>query len=305
MTNHWIDIKNANCVLIMGSNCAEHHPVSFKWVMAAKDNGATLIHVDPKFSRTSARCDFHVPLRSGSDVAFLGGMINYIIENKLYLEEYVHLYTNADFVVGKDYYFKDGVFSGLDPEKRRYDASTWAFEKDASGAIVTDPEWKNPRCVFNRLKEHYSRYTLDNVSSVTGVSKENILRVYKAFTATGKPDKAGTIMYALGWTQHTNGVQIIRCSTLVQLLLGNIGVAGGGINALRGEPNVQGSLNSISRPTRPRPSSRRASTGRAIRQSTWSACSRPGSAKPPPKTTSSATSGCPSSNPLATTPTIL
>ena len=241
MTNHWIDIKNANCVLIMGSNCAEHHPVSFKWVMAAKDNGATLIHVDPKFSRTSARCDFHVPLRSGSDVAFLGGMINYIIENKLYLEEYVHLYTNADFVVGKDYYFKDGVFSGLDPEKRRYDASTWAFEKDASGAIVTDPEWKNPRCVFNLLKEHYSRYTLDNVSSVTGVSKENILRVYKAFTATGKPDKAGTIMYALGWTQHTNGVQIIRCSTLVQLLLGNIGVAGGGINALRGEPNVQGS----------------------------------------------------------------
>ena len=241
MTNHWIDIKNANCVLIMGSNCAEHHPVSFKWVMAAKDNGATLIHVDPKFSRTSARCDFHVPLRSGSDVAFLGGMINYIIENKLYLEEYVHLYTNADFVVGKDYYFKDGVFSGLDPEKRRYDASTWAFEKDASGAIVTDPEWKNTRCVFNLLKEHYSRYTLDNVSSVTGVSKENILRVYKAFTATGKPDKAGTIMYALGWTQHTNGVQIIRCSTLVQLLLGNIGVAGGGINALRGEPNVQGS----------------------------------------------------------------
>ena len=225
----------------MGSNCAEHHPVSFKWVMAAKDNGATIIHVDPKFSRTSARCDFHVPLRSGSDVAFLGGMINYIITNKLYLEEYVHAYTNADFVVGKDYYFKDGVFSGLDPEKRRYDPSSWTFEKDANGAIVTDPEWKNPRCVFNLLKEHFSRYTLDKVSAVTGVSEENILRVYKAFTATGRPDRAGTIMYALGWTQHTNGVQIIRASTLVQLLLGNIGVAGGGINALRGEPNVQGS----------------------------------------------------------------
>lgn len=241
MTNHWIDIKNANCVLIIGSNCAEHHPVSFKWVMRAKENGAQLIHVDPKFSRTSARCDYHVPLRSGTDIAFLGGMVNYILENKLYFEDYVRNYTNAGFVVGKDYFFKDGLFSGYDPKTRRYDKKTWDFERDEKGAPVIDPTWSNPRCVINLMKEHYSRYTLKNVSDITGVSEENLLRVYKAFTATGRPDRAGTIMYALGWTQHTVGVQIIRCSTLVQLLLGNIGVAGGGINALRGEPNVQGS----------------------------------------------------------------
>ncbi len=241
MTNHWIDIKNADCILIMGSNAAEHHPVSFKWVMAAKEKGATLIHVDPKFSRTSARCDFHVPLRSGSDIAFLGGMIRYIIENKLYFEEYVHLYTNADFIVGKDYYFKDGVFSGYNPETRTYDKTRWGFERDETGRIVTDPEWKHPRCVFNLMKEHFLRYDLETVSSVTGVSTENLLRVYKAFCATSARDKAGTIMYALGWTQHTNGVQIIRCASMIQQLLGNIGVAGGGINALRGEPNVQGS----------------------------------------------------------------
>ncbi len=241
MTNHWIDIKNANVVLILGSNCAEHHPVSFKWVMAAKDNGATLIHVDPKFSRTSARCDFHVPLRSGTDIAFLGGMINYIFEKKLYQEEYVREYTNAAFVVGKKFDFKDGVFSGLDPKTRRYDRTAWDFERDENGAPVMDPTWKNPRCVINVMKKHYSRYTLKNVSDVTGVSEENLLRVYDAFCSTGKPDRSGTIMYALGFTQHTIGVQIIRCSSLVQLLLGNIGVAGGGINALRGEPNVQGS----------------------------------------------------------------
>ena len=124
MTNHWIDIKNSNCVLIMGSNAAEHHPISMKWILRAKDNGATLIHVDPKFSRTSARCDYHVPLRSGSDIAFLGGMINYILENKLYQKEYVLNYTNASVVVGKDYDFKDGLFSGYDPKTRRYDKKT-------------------------------------------------------------------------------------------------------------------------------------------------------------------------------------
>ncbi len=241
MTNHWIDIKNSNCVLIIGSNAAEHHPVSFKWVLAAKDKGATLIHIDPKFSRTSARCDFHVPIRSGSDIAFLGGMIRYILDKKLYQEDYVRLYTNASFVVGKDYSFKDGVFSGLDTKNRRYDAKTWAFEKNADGSIVVDKEWKNPRCVFNLLKEHYSRYTLKTVSEVTGISEQDLVRVYDIFCATGKPNRAGTILYAIGWTQHTTGVQIIRTSAMIQLLLGNIGVAGGGINALRGEPNVQGS----------------------------------------------------------------
>ena len=241
MTNHWIDIKNSNCVLIMGSNAAEHHPISMKWILRAKDNGATLIHVDPKFSRTSARCDYHVPLRSGSDIAFLGGMINYILENKLYQKEYVLNYTNASVVVGKDYDFKDGLFSGYDPKTRRYDKKKWAYEKGPDGYLVRDDTWKNPRCVINLLKKHYSRYTLKNASDVTGVSEENLLKVWKTFAATGKPDKAGTFLYALGWTQHSNGVQIIRSSAIIQLLLGNIGVAGGGINALRGEPNVQGS----------------------------------------------------------------
>lgn len=241
MTNHWIDIKNADVVLIIGSNAAEHHPVSFKWIMRAKDNGAALIHVDPKFSRTSARCDYHVPLRSGTDIAFLGGMVNYILESNSYFHDYVVNYTNASFIVGKGYDFKGGLFSGYDAKARKYDQSKWGFEKGPDGAPLRDATLKHERCVFNLMKKHYSRYTLKNVSDITGVSEENLLKVYKQFCATGKPDKAGTILYALGWTQHTVGVQNIRCSTLVQLLLGNIGVAGGGINALRGEPNVQGS----------------------------------------------------------------
>ncbi len=241
MTNHWNDIKNADVVLIIGSNAAEHHPVSFKWIMRAKDNGAALIHVDPKFSRTSARCDYHVPLRSGTDIAFLGGMVNYILESNSYFHDYVVNYTNASFIVGKGYDFKDGLFSGYDAKARKYDQSKWGFEKGPDGAPLRDATLKHERCVFNLMKKHYSRYTLKNVSDITGVSEENLLKVYKQFCATGKPDKAGTILYALGWTQHTVGVQNIRCSTLVQPLLGNIGVAGGGINALRGEPNVQGS----------------------------------------------------------------
>ena len=241
MTNHWIDIKNADAVLIIGSNAAEHHPVSFKSIMRAKDKGAVLMHVDPKFSRTSARCDFHVPLRSGTDIAFLGGMVNYILETDSYQKGSVLNYTNASFVVGKGYAFEDGLFSGYDAAARKYDQSKWAFEKGPDGAPVRDASLKNERCVFNLMKKHYSRYTLKNVSDITGVSEDNLLKVYKNFAATGKADKAGTILYALGWTQHTVGVQNIRCSTLVQLLLGNIGVAGGGINALRGEPNVQGS----------------------------------------------------------------
>ncbi len=241
MTNHWIDIKNADAILIMGSNAAEHHPISFKWVLRAKDKGAVVMHVDPKFSRTSARSDFHVPLRSGTDIAFLGGMIHHILETESYFKKYVAEYTNAALVVGKGYDFKDGLFSGYDPKTRLYDKSKWEFEMDADGVPVRDASLKNPRCVFQLMKKHYSRYTLADVSATTGVSEKNLRRVYEAFAATGKADKAGTIMYALGWTQHTVGVQNIRSAAIIQLLLGNIGVAGGGINALRGEPNVQGS----------------------------------------------------------------
>jgi len=241
MTQHWIDIKNSNAILIMGSNAAEHHPISFKWVLRAKDMGAKVIHVDPKFSRTSARSDHHVPLRSGTDIAFLGGMLRYILEKNLYFKEYVTEYTNASFILGADYDFKDGLFSGYDPVTRVYDRKKWDFVKDENGVSKRDKTLKDPRCVFQVMKKHYDRYTLDLVSQVTGVSKKNLLLVYDTFGATGKPDRAGTMMYALGWTQHTVGTQNIRLAAMIQLLLGNIGVAGGGINALRGEPNVQGS----------------------------------------------------------------
>ena len=225
----------------MGSNAAEHHPIAFKWILRAKEKGATIIHVDPRYTRTSARCDFHVPLRSGTDIAFLGGMISYIIENKKYFKDYVLNYTNASFIVGDDYYFKDGLFSGYDAKKRKYDKATWVLEKDGKGIPKRDMSLQSSRTVFQMMRKHYSRYTLDKVSSITGVSKENLLKVCEAYSATGVPDKAGTECYALGWTHHTTGSQNIRTMSIIQLLLGNMGIAGGGINALRGEPNVQGS----------------------------------------------------------------
>jgi formate dehydrogenase major subunit len=241
MTNHWIDLKNSDCIFIMGSNAAEHHPVSFKWILRAKDNGAKIMHVDPKFSRTSARSDFHVPLRSGTDLAFLGGLINHIIENKKYFAAYVTEYTNAAFIVNAGFEFKNGMFSGYSAGDRKYDKATWSFQKDENGVPLRDKTLQDKNCVFQLMKHHYSRYNLKDVSKITGVSKENLLKVWETFAETGKKDKAGAICYALGWTQHTVGVQNIRASALIQLLLGNIGVAGGGIEALRGEPNVQGS----------------------------------------------------------------
>ena len=241
MTNHYCDLKNADVILIMGSNAAEHHPIAFKWILRAKEKGATIIHVDPRYTRTSARCDFHVPLRSGTDIAFLGGMIHYILENKKFFKDYVLNYTNASFIVDNGFNFKDGLFSGYDPKKRKYDKATWVFDKDGKGIPQRDMSLTHPRSVFQLLKKHYSRYTLDKVSSITGVSKENLLKVYEIYASTGVPDKAGTECYALGWTHHTTGSQNIRTMSIIQLLLGNMGIAGGGINALRGEPNVQGS----------------------------------------------------------------
>ena len=241
MTNHWIDIGNSDCVLIMGSNAAENHPISMKWVGKAMENGATLLNVDPRFTRTSAKADFYTALRSGTDIAFLGGMINYIIENDLYFKEYVTYYTNASFILGKNYSFKDGLFSGYNKATKSYDKSQWAIEKDENGVPKKDYNLKHERCVFQQLKKHFSRYTPDKVSQITGTPKEDLLEVYKTYAATGQKGKAGTIMYAMGWTQHTVGVQNIRTMAIIQLLLGNMGVAGGGVNALRGESNVQGS----------------------------------------------------------------
>ncbi len=241
MTNHWIDLKNTDCALIMGANPAENHPISFRWLTKAHDNGATLISVDPRFTRTSSKADIYAPIRSGSDIAFLGGMINYILENKLYHEEYVVNYTNAGLIVEDTYTFDDGIFSGYDEKTRSYDRTKWNFKVDAEGKYVRDYTLQDPNCVFQLMKKHYSRYDIDTVVSVTGTPKEDYLKVVKAFAATGKPGKAGTILYAMGTTQHTVGSQNVRSYGIVQLLLGNIGLQGGGINAMRGESNVQGS----------------------------------------------------------------
>jgi len=244
MTNHWIDIKNADVILVMGSNPASNHPISMKWVMKAKEKGAKLIVVDPRFTQTATKADVYAAMRSGTDIAFLGGMIKYIIENNLIFREYVVNYTNAPFLLNPD--FKgpadlNGLFSGYDEKTRKYDKKTWSFQMDENGMPKKDPTLKNPHCVYQQMKKHYSRYTLDKVSSITGTPNEKLEEVYKLYASTGKPNKVGTELYAMGWTQHTIGTQNIRAMTIVQLLLGNMGMAGGGINALRGESNVQGS----------------------------------------------------------------
>jgi len=241
MTNHWVDLKNSDVILIMGSNAAENHPISFKWVMKAVDNGGTLIHVDPRFTRTSAKANIYARLRSGTDIAFLGGMIKYILDNDLINKQYVTDYTNAANIINAGFSFSDGIFSGYDPAKKKYDKATWTYQLDENGIPLRDETLQHPMCAYQLLKKHYSRYDLDKVSAVTGMPKEDLLKVYKAYAATGQTGKAGTVMYAMGWTQHTVGVQNIRAMSIIQLLLGNMGVAGGGVNALRGESNVQGS----------------------------------------------------------------
>jgi len=246
MTNHWIDFRNADVILIMGSNAAENHPISFKWITEAMERGGTLIHVDPRFSRTSAKADIYAPIRSGTDIAFIGGMINYVINDmeqnpNNYNMEYVKQYTNAALIVNSGYKFTDGLFGEID-SKGKYTAAakaTWKYADTAKPA--TDLTLKDPNCVFQLLKKHYSRYNADTVSNVTGTPKDKFLEVCQIFASTGKKGKAGTILYAMGITQHTYGTQNIRAFTILQLLLGNIGIAGGGINALRGTSNVQGS----------------------------------------------------------------
>ncbi len=225
----------------MGSNAAENHPVSFKYVTEAMARGAKLISVDPRFTKTSSRADIYAPLRSGTDIAFLGGMIKYILDNDLYNFEYVSQYTNASFIVTKEFKFDDGIFSGFDPKTRSYDKSKWSFEMDENGVPQMDRELKDSRCVFQLLKKHFKRYKTSVVSKITGTSEADLKKVYETYAASGAPGKAGTVMYAMGWTQHTVGVQNIRTMAIIQLLLGNMGVAGGGVNALRGESNVQGS----------------------------------------------------------------
>ncbi len=241
MTNHWTDIKNADLVLIMGGNAAEAHPCGFKWVTEAKaHNKAKLVVVDPRFTRSASVADFYAPIRTGTDIAFLGGLINYLLENDKIQHEYVRNYTDVSFVVREDYAFEDGMFSGYNAEMRRYDKSSWGYEIGEDGYAVVDPTLTHPRCVFNLLKKHYSRYTPDLVSSICGTPKAQMLQVWETVAECSAPGKVMTIMYALGWTQHSVGSQMIRTGAMLQLLLGNIGMPGGGMNALRGHSNIQG-----------------------------------------------------------------
>lgn len=241
MTNHWVDIKNADLILIMGGNAAEAHPCGFKWVTEAMERRkAKLIVVDPRFTRSAAVADVYAPLRAGSDLAFLGGVINYLLSNNKIHLDYVKAYTNAPFLIREDYKFENGLFSGYDEAKRAYDRSSWAYEIGKDGYAVVDETLEHPRCVYQLMKKHYSRYTPEMVSKICGTPKDKFLKVAELIGTTSTPDRVMTILYALGWTQHTVGSQMIRAMAIIQLLLGNVGRHGGGVNALRGHANVQG-----------------------------------------------------------------
>ncbi len=259
MTNHWRDIKNADVILINGANPAEAHPVGFQWFVKAKldptkgpggGGGAKIIHADPRYTRTSALADIYARMRVGTDVAYFGGLINYVLQNNLHHDEYVRNYTNASWIVRDGFDFKDGLFSGYNPTTRSYDISTWGYETEGApldGAPGTtqarakrDMTLQHPRSVFQLLKKHYSRYTPEMVSNITGVPVEQFNQIAKIVGEMGKPDKVMTIVYAVGLTHHTTGGQLIRSGAVLQLLLGNMGRPGGGMNAERGHANIQG-----------------------------------------------------------------
>jgi formate dehydrogenase major subunit len=268
------DLQNADCIIIEGSNMAECHPVGFQWVMEAKARGATIIHVDPRFTRTSAVADLHVPIRAGSDIAFLGGLVNYILSGGHEFHDYLVAYTNAPVILREDFQDTedlDGLFSGFDPEHRQYDGTTWQYEgtevaaaagqRDTryaqrtsargeahgsggapiSGEPERDESLQHPRCVYNVLKRHFARYTPEMVERICGIPLELFYRVAAALVANSGRDRTTAFAYAVGWTQHTVGVQYIRTAAILQTLLGNIGRPGGGILALRGHASIQGS----------------------------------------------------------------
>jgi anaerobic selenocysteine-containing dehydrogenase len=306
MTNGWIDIKNTDMMLIMGGNPAENHPCGFKWAIEAKRNrNAKLISVDPRFTRTSANADLFLQIRAGTDIAFLGGLINYALQNDRVAKEYLVNYTNAAFVIKEGFKLPDdGLYSGFDAEKHTYNKSSWNYEeggdltgKDAAAQaaasaaaaakanaaaahaaaahppaapsaspsaqkpgmaqpgvvappallppnVAYDLSLQHPRCVYQLLKQQYSRYTPEMVERITGIPQDQLLKAYDLYTSVrkdGDMKKASTIIYAVGWTQHTFGTQIIRTAAMVQLLMGNVGRTGGGVNALRGHSNIQGS----------------------------------------------------------------
>jgi len=279
MTNGWIDIKNTDLMLIMGGNPAENHPCGFKWAIEAKlQRNAKTIVVDPRLTRTAATADLYLQIRAGADIAFLGGLINYAIQNGRIAHDYLLNYTNAAFLIKDKFKLpEDGLYSGFDPQKQTYDKSSWNYEEggDLTGKAVAatpaqqyqqaappagaksaappapalppkiafDLSLEHPRCVFQLLKKQYERYTPEMVERITGIPKDQFLKAAELFTSVrkdGDMKKVATIIYAVGWTQHSFGTQIIRTAAMLQLLMGNVGRAGGGVNALRGHSNIQG-----------------------------------------------------------------
>src|ERR1700710_2595426 len=239
MTNSWTDIKNTDLVIIMGGNAAEAHPCGFKWVTEAKANrGAKLIVVDPRFTRTASVADFYAPIRQGTDIAFLMGVINYCIRNDKVQWEYTKAYTNAPYIVKEGFGYQDGLFTGYDETKRDYNRSTWEYELGDDGYVKSDID--HPRSVWNLLKQHVSIYTPEMVERICGTPKDKFTKICAMIGECSSPTKTMTSMYALGWTQHSKGAQNIRGMAMLQLILGNIGARGGGMNALRGHSNIQG-----------------------------------------------------------------
>ena len=266
------DLANADAIVIMGSSMAEQHPVGFRFVVQARERGATIVHVDPRFTRTSAMADLWVPIRAGSDLVFLGALINYVLQNGREFRDYVVPYTNAATIIHRD--FKDtdelgGLFSGWNEEERKYTTDSWLYDGMEGGGASSDetsssahglwgknrggqpsanmteaprdPTLQHPRCVFQLLKRHFARYTPELVERLCGTPKDQFLRIADAYTSASGPEKTGAICYAVGWTQHSTGVQIIRAAAILQQLLGNMGRPGGGIMALRGHASIQGS----------------------------------------------------------------
>ena len=263
------DLENADCIVVMGSNMAENHPIGFRFVVEAQRRGATVIHVDPRFTRTSALANIHAPIRSGTDIAFLGGIIHHILENDLWFRDFALAYTNIANIIEDGYQDPEqtgGIFSGFNADTGSYKQDTWQykgkivpssisehrvqtqekseggdFEAMTEGPPPTDPTLQHPNCVYQIMRRHYARYTPEMVERVTGCPRDTFLAVANALTRNSGREKTGAFCYAVGWTHHTVGVQIIRAAAIIQGLLGNIGRPGGGILALRGHASIQGS----------------------------------------------------------------
>ena len=223
---------------------AEAHPVGFRWVIKARERGALVIHVDPRFSRTSAHADLWAPIRAGSDIAFFGGLINYVLSHDRVFRDYVVAYTNASILVREDFAGPEdlnGLFSGWQPNTRAYDSTTWQYDVGDDGMPRRDPSLKHPRTIYQQLVKHFARYTPEMVERACGIPRETFLTIADRYTSCSGPDRTATICYAVGLTQHSVGVQIVRSAAILQLLLGNVGRPGGGILALRGHATIQGS----------------------------------------------------------------